>query len=344
MRGLLVATALLWQGCVFASLWRTDWPEPVQVHRVVTADGWTLDLRRVPATGGPPRARPVVLMHGIVTNGRNWDVEVEHSLVRYLSARGFDVWVPSLRGVGQSEQRDEDYPFDVHVESDVPAIIAYVQAATGAKEVDWVGHSMGGMVLYAHLARGGQGIGRAVTLGSPVRFAWGGRMESLARSAGSMASAFRWPLQALTHSTMPLHGEWDGPAERLLMSRALTPAATWRTFVAVGVDDPPPALIAQFVGWVQRGQFDALSGQTDYLEGLEAVSVPTLVVAGKIDGIAPPWSVRPAFEKLGTANKRWLLLGEANGMAGDYNHMDMLLSPHAKTDLYPHIAAWLEAR
>lgn len=344
MRWLVAASALLLQGCVLASLWRTDWPEPVQTHQVVTADGWTLDLRRVPATGGPTRARPVVLMHGIVTNGRNWDLEAEHSLVRYLSARGFDVWVPSLRGVGASEHRDEDYAFDVHVEADVPAIIAYVQAATGAKAVDWVGHSMGGLVLYAHLAGGGQGIGRAVTLGSPVHFAWSGRMESLAHRAGSMASAVRWPLRALSHSTMPLHGEWDGPAERLLMSRALTPAETWRRFIAVGVDDPPPALIAQFVGWIQRGRFDALSGQTDYLEGLGAVSVPTLVVAGKIDAIAPPWSVRPAFEKLGAEEKRWLLLGEANGMSGDYNHMDMLLSPHAKTDLFPRIVAWLAVR
>lgn len=341
MRVVLVALLLL-QGCVLSSIWRTTWPDPVEVHRVKTADGWELDVRRVAPSVAVHKPRPVILVHGIVTNGRNFDLDERTSLARALSGRGFDVWIASLRGAGASEQRPDDFTFDDHAAYDAPAIVSYVCSQTGHRNVDWVGHSMGGMVLYAYLARGGTGIERAVTLGSPVKFAWTGRLEQLVGSVGTWASLMRLPVVASAHSTLPIHGEWDGPAELLLMSRELTDAVTWRRFLAVGLDDPPRGLMSQFAGWAARGRFDSLDGETDYLEGLGRVEVPMLVVAGKIDGIAPPWNVRPAFDRLAAQEKRWLVLGEANGMRGDYNHMDMLLSEHAQKDLYPRIAAWLE--
>lgn len=333
---------LVLPGCVLSTFWRTAWPEPVEVHRVKTADGWELDVRRVPPSAGPHKQRPVVLVHGIVTNGRNFDFDAETSLARALSARGFDVWIASLRGAGPSEHRSDDFTFDDHAALDAPAIVSYVSEKTGHPEIDWVGHSMGGLVLYAYLSRGGTGIGRAVTLGSPVAFGWTGRLEEIVASGGKYSSRIRLPVVALAHSTMPLHGEWDGPAELLLMSRELTTAARWREFIAVGVDDPPKGLMTQMVEWGERRQFASLDHETNYLEGLRNVRVPMLVVAGKVDAIAPPWNVRPAFERLGASEKRWLELGEANGMAGDYNHMDMLLSVHAQKDLYPRIAAWLD--
>lgn len=338
----LIASIFLLQGCVLAGIWRTPWPEPVEVHRVETADGWNLDIRRVLPSAKPYKPRPVVLVHGIVTNGRNFDIDEDTSLARALSARGFDVWIASLRGAGASEHRSDDFTFDDHAVFDAPAIVSYVREQTGQARVDWVGHSMGGLVLYAYLARGGTGIERAVTLGSPVAFGWTGRLEELVASVGKWSSVLRLPIVASAHSTMPLHGEWDGPAELLLMSRELTTGARWRKFIAIGVDDPPKGLLTQMAGWGARRQFDSLDHQTNYLEGLGDVQVPMLVVAGKVDAIAPPWNVRPAFERLGSPEKRWLVLGEANGMAGDYNHMDMLLSVHAQTDLYPRIAGWLE--
>lgn len=337
-----MAAILLLQGCVLSAIWRTGWPEPVEVHRVETADGWQLDVRRVPPSAGLFKQRPVVLVHGIVTNGRNFDLDAETSLARALSAEGFDVWIASLRGAGESEHRADDFTFDDHAAFDAPAIVSYVQEKTGHATVDWVGHSMGGMVLYAYLARGGTGIGRAVTLGSPVAFAWTGRLEELVGAVGKYSAVLRLPIVAFAHSTLPIHGSWDGPSERLLMSRELTMAARWRRFIAVGVDDPPKGLMSQMVGWGERRRFESLDHKTNYLEALRNVNVPVLVVAGKVDAIAPPWNVRPAFERLGSSEKRWLVLGEANGMVGDYNHMDMLLSVHAQTDLYPRIAAWLE--
>jgi pimeloyl-ACP methyl ester carboxylesterase len=349
---ILVAPVLtVWlSACVCARLYETPWPEPVETHQVRTADGWVLDVRHVRPSGGARAARPVVLMHGVVTNGRNCDLDAQHSLARDLAGRGFDVWVPSLRGTGPSEHRRlvasaaGEADFDTVVEQDVPAVIEHVRKATGADGVDWVGHSMGGMLVYAHLARGGGGVGRVVTLGSPVRLRLGGRIESLVRAASPAAGLAPWvPLAAVTRATLPLQGAVDGPVERLLVGRENVTPETWRRFLAVGVDDVPAGLARQFAGWVERDRFDSRDGKVDYLAGLSRVRVPVLVVAGKVDGIAPPWAVRPAYDALGSEEKRWLLLSEANGVAADYNHMDMLLGERASLELWGRVAAFLRA-
>ncbi len=343
----LVLSLVLLPGCFVSRFYATDWPKPFETHQVHTSDGWTLDLKHVAPLGGPHRARPVILMHGIDTNGRNMDLDEKHSLALYLARRGFDVWVPSLRGVGQSEKRPLTGPagqedFDDYVDGDLPAIISYVRAHTGGGEVDWVGHSMGGMVLYAYLAKGGGGIARAVTLGSPVRLAWTGKLDQLVRAFAFLAPYASWaPIEATTHLTLPLQDTFDGPIERLLISPENTTPQTWRRLLAVGMDDLPGGLVAQFAGWVERDSFDSRDHRLDYLAGLRHVHVPMLVVAGKIDGIAPPWAVRPAYEALGSKEKRWLVLGEANGQSADYNHMDMLLGERAATDLWGRIAAFL---
>lgn len=343
----LVAAACL-QSCLCARFYATPWPAPVEAHRVVTDDGWSIDLRHVAPSAPRVSPRPVVLLHGVVTNGRNCDLDERHSLARFLASRGFDVWVPSLRGTGESEHRSllgpaDDLDFDTYLEHDLPAILAYVQRAAGASEVDWVGHSMGGMLLYAHLAKGQGGIGRGVILGSPVRFGFGGLFESLARKAGAYAGAASWvPLSAVARSTLPIEGSFDGPVERLLLNLQNTTPDTWRRFLAVGVDDVPAGLARQFAGWVEHDRFTSRDGAIDYLAGLAAVRVPMFVVAGKVDGIAPPWVVRPGFEALGSPEKRWMVLSEANGMRADYNHMDMLLGERAPDELWGRIADFLQ--
>jgi pimeloyl-ACP methyl ester carboxylesterase len=167
-------------------------------------------------------------------------------------------------------------------------------------------------------------------------------MESLVRSSTWMASAADWaPIRALVLSTLPWTGAAEGPVERAILSLENTNLDTRKAFLSVGVDDVPTALIAQFVGWVKRDRFDSADQSIDYLTALRQVKTPVLVIAGKIDGLAPPWVVRPAYDMLGSPEKQWLVLGEANGQSADYNHMDMLLGEHAATDVFPLVASYL---
>ena len=92
------------------------------------------------------------------------DLDADHSIARLLARRGFDVWIPSLRGTGDSEHRTqvgtspEGFDFDAYALRDLPAIIGYVREKTNGREVRYIGHSMGGMILYAYLSSGGEGI------------------------------------------------------------------------------------------------------------------------------------------------------------------------------------------
>jgi pimeloyl-ACP methyl ester carboxylesterase len=345
---LVVLWALVPGGCFLSRLYSTPWPQPIEVVKVRTSDGWTLDLRHVSPERPNPQRRPVVLVHGIIANGRNMDLDGEHSLARALARRGFDVWIPSLRNVGASEHRwlpglaAAESDFDAYVTRDLPALLAEVHARTGAKVVDYVGHSMGGLILYAYLARGGSDIGRAVALGSPVRLRWTGNLESFARGAQSLGPMGSWlPVQSVAHTTSPVQGEWDTLEERLLISPENTTLATWKKLVADSVDDVPSGLLSQFVDWVGHDRFDSADHSIDYLRGLRNVRTPLLVVAGKTDGLAPPWTVRPAFDELGSPEKEWVVLGEANGQSADYNHMDMLLGEQADRDVFEPVASFL---
>ena len=79
----------------------------------------------------------LICVHGLTRNGRDFD-----DLARALSSE-YRVLCPDMAGRGKSEwlTHKEDYGYPLYC-SDMAALIA----RSGARQVDWVGTSMGGMV------------------------------------------------------------------------------------------------------------------------------------------------------------------------------------------------------
>jgi pimeloyl-ACP methyl ester carboxylesterase len=101
---------------------------------------------------GPPNARiPIVCVHGLTRQGRDFDY-----LTAHLAAVGRRVVCPDLVGRGQSGKllNPNEYALPQYC-ADMNALIA----ALGAKEVDWVGTSLGGLI----------GIVLAGLPGNPIR-------------------------------------------------------------------------------------------------------------------------------------------------------------------------------
>lgn len=101
--------------------------------------------------GSPDCARPVLCVHGLTRNGRDFD-----HLAAALAAGGRRVVCPDLPGRGRSEwlKDSSDYVLPQYC-SDMTTLIG----ALGSVEIDWVGTSLGGLI----------GMVLAALPGSPIR-------------------------------------------------------------------------------------------------------------------------------------------------------------------------------
>lgn len=125
---------------------------------VASALSWLRPIGFLPLPGAGTRGpRPVVLLHGYAMNRANFLL-----LARRLAAAGlgpiygFEYW--SLGRIGSAARRLAEF-------------VDEIRAATGAPEVDLIGHSMGGLVAhyYATLLGGDAVVRNLVTIGSPLQ-------------------------------------------------------------------------------------------------------------------------------------------------------------------------------
>lgn len=323
-------------------------PKEAIRHRVKTQDGWEVSLTEYKPIG-PATGRPVLLLHGISANDRNMDLDAGHSLARWLAAHGRPVWNLSLRGTGESDGPDPakgraaGYDFDTFWKQDLTAAVAYARAQSGGQPLDFVGHSLGGLVLYAYLAEGGEGIAAAVTLGSPTRLDWGLALAPLIPAAKDVVNA-KWtvPVVVPASLTAPLSGALgDDPVQVLVYNPRNVDAATWRRLLATGIGDVSMAVALQLAPLVQEGRFLSADRKMDYRKDMARIHVPILVVAGKLDRVGVVPAVKDAYRQLG-GPKEWLLIGEENGAQADYGHMDLLVGERASTEVFPKVLDFLE--
>ena len=123
----------------------------VERHEFVTPDGLTLRLKRYANPDGPP----VLLCHGFGSNGGAFDLpRKDINMAVHLARAGFDVWISSWRGCGhdpyESDGGDWTHSIDTLAIYDAPTLVEGVAEVTG-KRVYWIGHSMGGHILYMFL-------------------------------------------------------------------------------------------------------------------------------------------------------------------------------------------------
>jgi pimeloyl-ACP methyl ester carboxylesterase len=346
----IALAALVVAGC--AAL-RAPWAPPAlpaTAERLTarTPDGWDLSLIHY---GTPrPGRRPVLLLHGIATNERSLDFDEQHSLARFLAAGGLDVYAMSLRGTGLSSKpaliggpRKYDWDFDTFAEVDLPTAVEFVRSRTGAAQIDFIGHSLGGMILYAMLALHPDApVAAAATLGSPVGFRWGPRFTSLALDAAVAGSHL--PVLALQGGSLlllPLMSWYPTPASLIFYNPQNMDPRVWEGFTAIGVEDESPVLAAQAARWIREDRFTSRDGSVDYEERMRAIRTPVLVVAGKLDQLGFPPLVRRGYQALGSPRKTWLLVAEENSASADYGHIDLLLGERAARDVFTPVAQWL---
>ena len=335
-------------------------------HWATTPDGWRLYLRRVacaaPPPGAPPpprRAHPVVLCPGLASGGvESFDLGGgAPSLAEHLARRGFDVWVPDLRGAGRSDRarwwrRSSWFSVDDHLFLDVPAVVGTVLSVSGASELHWLGHSMGGMLAVGAISRGlacaaalrsltlvasgcfgaggwHQWVGPLlVRLAAPVGFHAGVAVPLLAGLRGLAA-----PLGALTRSLFVVGANVDAPtASRLLRSLL--------GFI-------PPAVVRQLVGSLGDplglASADGAWNYADAKALAHDTARPVFGLSGDRDLFCPAAGCLRTVNLFGSPWRRFLFLGPRYGTARHHHgHFCPLLGRRAHLEAFPHVAAFLE--
>jgi len=330
--------------------WRWRLARPVaydEVHRVATDDGCAFELRRLrpPAASADP---PIILVHGVAINHRSFDPDVHHSLARTLRGRGRDVWLVTLRS-GRSDLSAAEagrVRFAAMAAHDLPQAVAQVRARAGAAQVDFVGFSMGGMLLYASLGRAVDPlhVRRAVIIGSPGRV--GGHLPGLGwvrhlPPALVPGVPFR-PLAALA----AFASEWFETAiHRITMHLPNARAGYVRHSAAEAVQSVPAPLLVDLARWAYSDGVPRLDDGKDILAGLATIDVPALFIGGSVDRLCPPRALQVAYQawgcNLGHTLKRLYPVGRAHGHACDYGHADLLIGARSETEVFAPVAEFL---
>ncbi len=318
-------------------------------HIGTASDGHPVALHRIRPVG-EPRGRPVILCHGIACNRYFFDHHPERSFARALARDGRDVWILEMRGHGHSRRANRlvtalrhKWHFDDYVFGDLPEAFRMVQERTGADRVDWIGHSMGGMVIYAYLmTHPGEDVGTVIALGSPTfidnRF-W---LWKIAAAIHPFVQFIpHYPVRMLAWAAAPfilaLHPVMPNPFYASGNMRARDAARLFQNIL----DDVSGEEFRVGTGFIRNRGFRSATRKIDYSRRFDHVKRPLLVVAGQNDVLAPPRDVFAAYERAGTADKRYVNMSRRDGFSADYGHADLVLGKQALGEVLPHVVDWL---
>ena len=145
------------------------------VEFVKTTDEWMLALSSYSTQSN--KNYPVLLCHGLGANRLTFDIDEQVSLASFLAAQGYDVYAVDLRGHGKSQKprsftnKKWGWGFNDYCLKDLPTAIEHILKTTDKAKLHFIGHSMGGVLLYSLAALQDSRIQSGVTIGSSLDYA-----------------------------------------------------------------------------------------------------------------------------------------------------------------------------
>ncbi len=287
----------------------------------------------------------VLLVHGFGQNRYTWHSS-RRSFSSFLAAEGWDVFNVDLRGHGRSRKFGAPMPrnLDEYIQEDMPAFVEEALAISGRASLFLVGHSMGGLISYSVAGSGLRSrVAGLATIGSPYRFGQGSAMLLALRELAALLGVtgvfdanpalpvrligrHLYKRAALLDSSalpMPIRGWVPGGMEQDVIAEFLRRSFE-HTTLAIALD----------IFKAGRGDgWKSLDGMTEYGTAFELLDRPLLVVAGTEDHLAPPDSVRPAFEASRSSDKTY--------RAFPFGHIDLVMGREATTTVWPLVRDWL---
>ncbi|XP_020547528.1 uncharacterized protein LOC105156353 isoform X2 [Sesamum indicum] len=243
-----------------------------------------------------------------------------------------------------------DWDFDHYLEQDVPAAMEYIRAQSKPKDgrLFAIGHSMGGILLYAMLSRykgRDPGLAAIVTLASSLDYTSSRSSLKLLLPLADPAQALNVPvvpLGALLSAAYPLSSRppyvlsWlnDLISAQDMMHPELLKKLVLNNFCTI-----PAKLLLQLTTAFREGGLRDRSGTFFYKDHLHKSNVPVLALAGDRDLICPPEAVYETVKLVPEHLVTYKVFGEPNGP--HYAHYDLVGGRLAVEQIYPCIIEFL---
>lgn len=245
-----------------------------------------------------------------------------------------------------------DWDFDHYLEEDVPAAIDYIkqQSVTKDGKLLAIGHSMGGILLYAMISKCGfEGadpeLAAIVTLASSVDYTTSNSSLKLIVPLADPAEMLRVPaipLGTLLSTTYPISSRAPYILSLLrsqisakdMMDPELLSKLILNNFCTV-----PAKVLLQLATAFRDGGLRNRAGTFFFKEHLRKTKVPVLALAGDEDLICPPEAVYETVKLIPQHLVTYKVFGKPEGP--HYAHYDLVGGRKAVHEVYPCIIEFL---
>lgn len=302
-----------------------------------------------------PFAVPLVLVAPLAVNMLIYDLFPDRSLVRYLRARGFELY---LIDWGRPVRRHDSLRLADYYAGMMPVLLEKVRQHSGKKKLSLHGWSFGGLFSLCYAALGDPDIENLALIGAPLDYhrngALGRQYQFLSRQAQQLEkhtglrvhrtskSWWRspgWMNSLMFKLTNPV-GSVQGYIDLLknLHDREYVKAhATQGAFLDDMVAYPGGVVqdIIQFL-WVDNVLAGDRLPEPDSERGFAAVQANLLLVTGRNDPIVTEQCSLPILGLVRSEDKTHLRVPGG--------HMAILGGSGAPKAIWPQVADWLEAR
>jgi polyhydroxyalkanoate synthase len=300
---------------------------------------------------------PVLLVPPLAADPLNFDLMPHRSLVRFLLAQGFKVY---LADFGSPDLGDSKLGLADYATKMLPQAIAEVRRDSGVQDLSLLGYCMGGLfcLVYAGWASDPH-LRNLVTIASPID----NRQAGL---AGQLMTAMQGPTQLIRrftsfriHELAPEKLQIPGWVSSALF-KATNPMGVVQGYIDLltnlwdrdyviehqtmstwfnKMHSYPGGIVQDFlvhVGLDNRlaaGEIELRGGVVSRLKAIEA---SVLAIAGSTDKIVGKESARKLLDLVGSKDKAFSVMpgGHAGVFAGS----------RATSATWPHVAQWLASR
>lgn len=247
-----------------------------------------------------------------------------------------------------------DWDFDHYLEEDVPAAMEYIMAQTKPKDGKLlaIGHSMGGILLYARLSKYGfegrdPSLAAIVTLASSLDYTSSNSSLKMLLPLADPAQALNVPvvpLGALLAAAYPLS---SGPPyvlswlNYLISAEDMMHPKLLKKLVLNNFCTIPAKLLLQLTTAFREGGLCDRSGRFFYKDHLHKTNVPVLALAGDQDLICPPEAVYETANLIPEHLVTYRVFGAPEGP--HYAHYDLVGGRLAVEQVYPSIIEFLSS-